>query len=108
MAFRPFVPHTALKSRYGTHTTEMTYGGAGSAAGAAVAIPVILGIVLLPSLVVYPWIVKQFAPEWGYGKRVATGLVFNIALGAIYKIAGVGAKKEEKPAATAPATTTTT
>lgn len=107
MAFRPFVPHTALKSRYGA-STEMTYGGAASAAGAAVAIPVILGIVLLPSLVVYPWIVKQFAPEWSYGKRVATGLVFNIALGAIYKIAGVGAKKEEKPAATAPATTTTT
>ena len=104
MAFRPFAPHTALKTR------PVAYGAANPAAvaGAAVAIPVILGIVLLPSLVIYPWIVKQFKPEWAYGKRFATGLLFNIGLGAIYRIAGVsrGGEKAAAATTTAPATTT--
>jgi hypothetical protein len=103
MAFRPFAPNTALKTR------PVAYGAVNpSVVAGAIAIPVILGVVLLPSLVIYPWIVKQFKPEWAYGKRFATGLLFNIGLGAIYRIAGVsrGGEKAAAATTTAPATTT--
>ena len=53
------------------------YGGvsAGLAVGAGMA--GLVGLVLLPSLLLYPWIIKQFKPKWGYGKRVAAGLAIG-------------------------------
>lgn len=47
------------------------------AGGAAV----VVGFVMLPTFVVEPWIVKQFKPEWSYGKRVAASMAFNVVTG---------------------------
>lgn len=34
-----------------------------------------LALAAIPTFLVNPWIVKQFKPEWSYGKRVATGMI---------------------------------
>lgn len=44
-------------------------------------VPVVIGLLALPTFVINPWIVKQFKPEWGYGKRVATGMIGTALLG---------------------------
>jgi hypothetical protein len=47
----------------------------------------IAGLFLVGPFVVTPWIVKQFKPEWSYGKRVATGFVVSFGVGALTNIA---------------------
>lgn len=56
---------------------------------AAIGLPV-LGLFLVMPLAVVPWVVKQFKPEWSYGKRVATGFVVSFGIGAVTKIAKAG------------------
>jgi hypothetical protein len=50
--------------------------GAAMAAGAAG----LVAILALPAFVVTPWIVKQFRPDFSYGRRVGIGM--GIAAGA--------------------------
>ena len=40
-------------------------------------------LVGVPTLLVAPWIVKQFKPEWSYGKRVATGMAASFVGGVL-------------------------
>ena len=40
-------------------------------------------LVGVPTLVVAPWVVKQFKPEWSYGKRVATGMAASFVGGVL-------------------------
>ena len=60
----------------------------------AVAVPII-GLLLVMPLAVVPWVVKQFKPEWSYGKRVATGFVVSFGLGAVTKIAKAASGGDE-------------
>jgi len=60
-----------------------TYGApyradAGKAALGVAGIGLLAGIVLLPTLVVGPFIVKAFAPEWSYGRRLGASMAFGI------------------------------
>lgn len=59
------------------------------------AIALVGGLLLLGPFVVTPWIVKQFKPEWSYGKRVATGFVVSFGVGALTRIAGAVGGKEK-------------
>lgn len=47
---------------------------------------IILGFLVVGPLVVYPWVIKAFKPEWSYGRRVAAGLGGSIVLGAVSQI----------------------
>ncbi len=74
---RPAMPrHIGMRPHAGL-IQNPAYGnvGAGLAVGAGVL--GLVGLVLLPGFVIYPWIIKQFKPKWGYGKRVATGLAIG-------------------------------
>jgi hypothetical protein len=67
---------------------------------AAIGLPV-LGLFLVMPLAVVPWVVKQFKPEWSYGKRVATGFVVSFGLGAVTKIAKAASGEDEPKEAAA-------
>jgi len=57
---------------------------------------VLAGLLLLGPFVVTPWIVKQFQPEWSYGKRVATGFVVSFGVGAVTGIVRAASGGEKK------------
>lgn len=56
-----------------------------SPAGIAVA----LAFVGIPTLIVAPWVVGKFKPEWSYGKRVAAGLVASAVGGFVSRTTGL-------------------
>jgi hypothetical protein len=56
-----------------------------SPAGIAVA----LAFVGIPILVVGPWAVGKFKPEWSYGKRVAAGLIAGAVGGFVTRTTGL-------------------
>ena len=61
-----------------------------------VPVAVLGGLLLVGPFVVTPWIVKQFKPEWSYGKRVATGFVVSFGVGAVTNIAkALGGDREK-------------
>lgn len=60
----------------------------------AAGIPVVLGVVLLPTFVVGPFVVKAIKPEWSYGRRLGASLAFSMVVGALTRIAR--ARKEPK------------
>ena len=57
---------------------------------------VLAGLLLLGPFMITPWIVKQFKPEWSYGKRVATGFVVSFGVGALTGIARAASGGEKK------------
>ena len=61
---------------------------------AAVALPIV-GLLLVIPLGVAPWVIKQFKPEWSYGKRVATGFVVSFGIGAVKQIAKAASGKDD-------------
>lgn len=56
------------------------------AAGGVATIGLLIGVLALPTFVITPWIIKQFKPEWTYGKRLATTFVIGFGLTAITTI----------------------
>ncbi len=60
----------------------------------AAGIPVVLGVVLLPTFVVGPFVVKAIKPEWSYGRRLGASIAFSMVVGALTRIARAG--KEPK------------
>jgi hypothetical protein len=58
-----------------------------SGAALGLGIAGVAGLILVGPFMITPWIVKQFKPEWPYGKRVATGFVVSFGLGALTTIA---------------------
>lgn len=46
-----------------------------------------IALVALLPFVVGPWAVKQFKPEWGYGKRLVTSVMVSIGIGIIRTVA---------------------
>lgn len=60
------------------------------------AVALIGGLVIVGPFVIAPWIIKQFEPDWSYGKRVATGFVASFAVGALTQIARAASGSEEK------------
>ena len=61
----------------------------------------VVGLLAIPTFIVEPWIVKQFKPEWSYGKRLAAVMGFNIVSGSVLGLAS-------RLAGGTPAPTTTT
>lgn len=53
-------------------------------------IALLAGILVVPTFVIVPWIVKGFAPEWSYGRRVAVGLGVSFIAGTLTTIATGG------------------
>lgn len=45
-----------------------------------------LGVLLLGPLVITPFILKAFKPEWSYSRRLGVGLGISVAFGAIRSI----------------------
>jgi hypothetical protein len=62
----------------------------GALAGGFVAFGALL---LLMPFVIVPLLIKPFAPKWGYGKRVALGLLVSLSLAALRGVAKAGRKK---------------
>jgi hypothetical protein len=54
----------------------------------------VVGLLVLPTFVIYPWAIKQFKPEWSYGQRVAAGMGISMVFGAIKVAAASGSRKE--------------
>ena len=54
------------------------YGTVGKVALLGAGAAGLIGLVLLPSLVVYPWVIGKFKPKWSYGKRVGAGFAIGI------------------------------
>lgn len=52
------------------------------------------GILLFPTFVVTPWIIKQFKPEWPYTKRLATGFVVNMGISTALALTRAAAGKK--------------
>jgi hypothetical protein len=52
-------------------------------------IAVVLAFVGVPILVVGPWVVGKFKPEWGYGKRVAAGIIAGAVGGFVTRTTGL-------------------
>jgi len=60
------------KSNQGLRTAGIALGGTA-----------ILALILLPTFFVGPWAVKQFKPEWGYGKRLVTSMLVGTGIGLV-------------------------
>lgn len=63
-----------------------------SKAGLGAGFAVFGALLLLVPLVIVPLLIKPFAPKWGYGKRVALGLLVSLSLAAFRGIAKAGKK----------------
>ena len=63
--------------------TGLALGGVGVGLGLGLGL---VGLILVGPLVITPWIVKAFKPEWSYGRRVAAGFGVSAVLGAISQI----------------------
>lgn len=50
-------------------------------------------LLLLMPFVIVPLLIKPFAPKWGYGKRVALGLLVSLSLAALRGVVRAGRKK---------------
>jgi hypothetical protein len=72
----------------GPPTGEEKSGLAGGLAGVGTGLLVagILTLVVLPTFVVTPWIVKAFKPEWPYERRLVAGLAGTLTLGAVTSV----------------------
>jgi DNA-binding ferritin-like protein len=51
-----------------------------------VAVAGLVGLLVVGPLVVTPWVLKAFVPEWSYGRRVAAGFGISFVLGAANKL----------------------
>ena len=49
--------------------------------GVAMGLPIIIGLLAVPTFVIVPFMVKQVKPEWSYGKRVVVGIGTTTVLG---------------------------
>lgn len=67
-----------------------------AALGAAlgIGIPLIIGVLALPTFVITPLILKAFVPKWSYGRRLIGGIGVTMAGGFAYKIAKTIGGKE--------------
>lgn len=66
---------------YGAVSAD-TLSTGGMVGGAAL----ITGIILLPSLVITPFILKAFVPKWSYGRRVVAGFGLGMGIAAITRV----------------------
>lgn len=61
--------------------------------------PVLLvggGLFALNSLLIMPWVVKAFKPDWSYRRRVAAGVGVSMGIGAVTGVArALSSRKEE-------------
>lgn len=81
----PFGTYSARMQRKDAHFR--TYGAPyGSAAAGALGIGLLAGIVLLPTLVVGPFVVKAFAPDWSYGRRLGASMAFGLVTSVLVNI----------------------
>lgn len=98
--------HPAYARRHATHTRRpgfhhpapvQQYAGSGvGLAVAGVGLAALAALVVVPTFVVGPWIVKAFKPEWSYGRRLGASLAFGIVSGTVVSIArGLGGVKED-------------
>jgi len=80
-------PSVAIRPSYGA--------GVGNTLAGAAGVGVLLGVLLLPTLVIGPFIVKAFAPEWSYGRRLGASLAFGVVTGTVVQLAkaATGTKK---------------
>ncbi|MAH47947.1 hypothetical protein CMI37_19150 [Candidatus Pacearchaeota archaeon] len=63
-------------------------------AALAIGIPVLVGILALPTFVITPLILKAFVPKWSYGRRLIGGIGVTMAGAFAYKLAkAVGGKE---------------
>jgi hypothetical protein len=87
-------PHFAhpvpMKKNYGAMDAAKAMLAAGG-------IGLTIGLIAVPTLVVGPWMVKAFKPEWSYGRRLAASFAFSTVVGALIRI--VRATTAEAPAA---------
>lgn len=92
---------------YGTYSARMarkdatmrTYGdaygaGALTSAGMGLGVAALFGLLLVPSFVVGPFIVKAFAPEWSYGRRLGASMGFGILAGLALQLVRAAKGKE--------------
>lgn len=76
----------------------LSYGltGAGKVAALAGGAGLLVGILVVPTFVVGPWIVKAFKPEWSYGRRLAASLAFSMVAGTLTQIARAASGSEKR------------
>lgn len=85
----PFGTYSARTRRKDAHfqTYGAAYGAdAGKAALGVAGLGLIAGIVLLPTLVVGPFIVKAFAPNWSYGRRLGASMAFGLVTSVLVNV----------------------
>lgn len=80
-----FNPAARLQSKapvyYGAAVPEVSPGAQLAVLG------LIIGVAAIPTFLITPWIVKQFKPEWSYGKRLATGVVVTFGVSSVIAVA---------------------
>jgi hypothetical protein len=85
----PFGTYSARTRRKDAQfqTYGAAYGAdAGKAALGVAGLGLIAGIVLLPTLVVGPFIVKAFAPDWSYGRRLGASMAFGLVTSVLVNV----------------------
>jgi hypothetical protein len=65
--------------RSGDSPPQSGVGGGAWALGAAG----LVGLAVVPTLVIYPFVIKAFKPELSYWRRVGIGMGITFALGAV-------------------------
>jgi hypothetical protein len=81
------------------------YAGTGTNLAIAGGITLFIVAAAVPTLVVGPWIVKAFKPEWSYGRRLAASFGVSFVAGTLISVAkGIGGVSEAGATST-PATT---
>ena len=74
---------------YRAPPTPSPYGALDKSALGGMGVVGALGLILvLPTFVVGPWAVKQFQPEWSYGKRLVTSVLVGSGIGIVRMLVG--------------------
>ena len=77
-------------------TNASSADAAAGIGGTALGLGILAGIIILPGFVITPWVVKQFKPEWSYGKRLATGMVVSFGATTLVSLARAASGSEKK------------
>ena len=77
------------------YSAPPAYNGAAGALGIGLGVGAVVGLIMLPTFVVGPFIVKAFKPEWSYGRRLGASLAFGAGVAAIRGIVTSASGKSE-------------
>ena len=75
-----------------------SYGNPVAVAGLGLGVAAFVAIAAVPTFIINPWIVKAFAPDWSYGRRLGASFGFMLGVSALTGLVRAASSQESSNA----------